>query len=264
MGQDFAKFSAEIAKGINIKESNVELKLLIPLKEAQKHLVFLSSNQGEPVHVFLGDPQASLDFGEDDPMYQNHTGRWVTADSSGVVTKVEKPDGEDEDENQQTLFGRESEQEGDSAGDVHECTDPAGGEGVGDPEQAGSENRLDEDLPGWMTDGDDAGGDMEFTESGSGQVSDDPENELTDYEREIMGEVEISKEALEDFIIKNRPIFADLDVDLDFPTLLEKRRNGETWMGISKEIGIPSSQLNSKFRKYKDHVKKLMNGGGAA
>ncbi len=263
--EDYAKFTAEIAKGISIKETNVELKLLIPLKEAQKHLVFFSSNQGEQVHVFLGDPQASFDFGDEDPMYQKLTGRYVTTDSSGVVTKVEKLDGEDEDENQQTLFGKESEQEGDSAGgDEQECATPAGGEDVGDPEQAGSENRLDEDLPGWMTDGDDAGGEMEFTESGSGQEPDDSKDELTDYEREVMGEAEISKEALEDFIIKNRPTFADLDVDLDFPTLLEKRRNGETWMGISKEIGIPSSQLNSKFRKYKDHVKKLMNGGGAA
>lgn len=260
MGQDYAKFSAEIAKGINIKESNVELKLLIPLKEAQKHLVFLSSNQGEQVHVFLGDPQASLDFGEDDPMYQNHTGRWVTADSSGVVTKVKKPDGEDEDENQQTLFSKESEKEGDFAGDEQEGAAPAGGEHVGDPGQTDSGPGISEDVPDWMADGDDA----DFTDNSNGQESDNPEDELTDYEREIMGEAEISKEALEDYILKNRPTFADLDADLDFPTLLEKRRNGETWMGISKEIGIPSSQLNSKFRKYKDNVKKLMLGGGAA
>lgn len=262
--EDYAKFTAEIAKGISIKETNVELKLLIPLKEAQKHLVFFSSNQGEQVHVFLGDPQASFDFGDEDPMYQKLTGRYVTTDSSGVVTKVEKLDGEDEDENQQTLFGKESEQEGDSAGDEPECATPAGGEDVGDPGETDSGPGISEDMPDWMTNGDDVSGEVDFTENTNGQEPDDLENELTDYERETMGEVEISKEALEDFIIKNRPTFADLDVDLDFPTLLEKRRSGETWMGISKDIGIPSSQLNSKFRKYKDHVKKLMNGGGAA
>ncbi|WP_410771001.1 hypothetical protein [Fontibacillus sp. BL9] len=268
--KDHAKFTAEIAKGINIKESNVELKLLIPLKSAQEHLIFLSSNQGEKVNVFLGDPQVSFDFGDEDPMYQKLTGRFVTTDSSGIVTRVEKPDGHEEDENQQTLFDQNPEQEGDSAAGEPEGDDDS------NPNQSGS--GLDEEVPDWMK-GVDGEGEMDFTEDGGSQEPSDSEGELTDYEQEIMGEssgdqpegtqdvagdVEISKEALEEFILANRPTCPDLETDLDFPALLEKRRSGDTWMGISKEIGIPSSQLNAKFRKYKDHVKKIMKDGGAA
>lgn len=258
--QDHAKFTAEIAKGINIKESNVELKLLIPLKAAQGYLIFLSSNQGEKVNVFLGDPQGSFDFGDDDEdaMYQKFTGRYVTTDGSGVVTKIEKPDGED-DENQQTLFGQEL--EGDPAASEPE------GDGDSDPDQAGS--GLDEEVPDWMKE-DDGGGEMDFTDDGS-QEPGAPEDGLTDYEREIMGgstgdqsdaAAEISKEQLEEYILQNRPVIPDME--FDFPNLLEKRYQGTTWLSISKELGIPSSQLSTKYRKYKEEVEKLMKNGGAA
>ncbi|MCM3699221.1 hypothetical protein [Paenibacillus macerans] len=266
MAQNHAKFMAEIAKGINIKESNVELKLLIPLKDAQKHLIFLSSNQGEPVHVFLGDPQVSFNFSdeEEDAMYQKVTGRYVTTDSSGVVTKVEKPDNQEDDENQQTLFGQDLEQKGDSAGEQEGDT-PAGGDGVDVPGQEESDPGLSEDLPDWMTGGDDAGGEIDFTDSGSGQEPDDPEDELTDYKREIMGEseAEISKEALEEYIISQAPTFED--IPFDFPTLLKQRKEeSKTWMQIAKEAGVPSSQISSKYSLYKKRVEKLMRGGGVA
>ncbi|GIO84566.1 hypothetical protein J25TS5_14980 [Paenibacillus faecis] len=295
--KDHAKFTAEVAKGINIKESNVELKLLIPLKSAQEHLIFLSSNQGEKVNVFLGDPQGSFDFGDEDPMYQKLTGRYVTTDGSGVVTKVEKPKGEDEDENQQKLFDQVSEQgdegdgvkpAGDSSVDGSELEEPAGGK---QPDEPGKEEPgLSEDVPEWMKEGsgadggemkftddgqqdpeggasaeDDAGGEMDFTGNDSGQDPNDPEDELTDYEREIMGEseAEISKEALEEFIINQAPTFED--IPFDFPTLLKQRKEeSKTWMQIAKEAGVPSSQISSKYSLYKKRVEKLMKGGGAA
>lgn len=267
MGQDHAKFTAKIAKGINIKESNVELKLLIPLKAAQDYLIFLSSNQGEKVNVFLGDPQGSFDFGDDeeDAMYQKFTGRYVTTDNSGVVTKVEKPDGQEDDENQQTLFGQEL--EGDPAANKSEGEAPEG-DGDSDPDQAGS--GLDEEVPDWMTDGD-GGGEMDFTDDGNPQEQGTSEDELTDYEREIMGEssddqtdgaAEISKEQLEQYILQNRPAIPDME--FDFPELLEKRYQGTTWLTLSKELGVSSGQLSTKFKKYKEEVEKLMKGDGAA
>lgn len=263
MTQNHAEFMAEIAKGINIKESNVELKLLIPLKSAQEHLIFLSSNQGEQVHVFLGDPQVSFDFGDEDPMYQKLTGRYVTTDGSGVVTKVENPDGQEDDENQQTLFGQDLEQQGDFAGGEQLGEAPAGGVDAADPEQAGSENGLGEDLPEWMTDEGNAGREMDFTDNSNSQESDNPEDDLTDYELEIMGEAEISKEALEEFIINQAPTFED--IPFDFPTLLKKRKEeSKTWMQIAKEAGVPSSQISSKYSLYKKRVEKLMRDGGAA
>lgn len=262
--QDHAKFTAEIAKGINIKESNVELKLLIPLKAAQDYLIFLSSNQGEKVNVFLGDPQGSFDFGndEEDAMYQKFTGRYVTTDSSGVVTKVEKPDGQEDDEHQQTLFGQEL--EGDPA-----ASEPGDApEGDDDPDQADS--GLNEDVPDWMTDGDGAG-EMDFTEGGNSQEPGAPEDELTEYEREIMGDsagdqsdaaAEISKEQLEEYILQNRPVIPDME--FDFPELLEKRYQGTTWLTLSRELGVSSGQLSTKFKKYKEEVEKLMKGNGVA
>ncbi len=257
MTQNRAKFMAEIAKGINIKESNVELKLLIPLKSAQEHLIFLSSNQGEQVHVFLGDPQVSFDFGDEDPMYQKLTGRYVTTDGSGVVTKVEKPDGQDEDENQQDLFDQGSEQGG-GAGE-QEGAAHAGGEDTGDPSQTEKGSGLGEDVPEWMSEGGDSGvGEMDFTDDG-GQH--DPEVGASDA-GDSAGDAEISKEELEEFILQNRPTFPD--IDLDFPSFIEKRRQGITWLNISKEVGISSSQISTKYKKYKDYVKKLMVGGGAA
>lgn len=131
-----------------------------------------------------------------------------------------------------------------------------GGDSETGPQEAGSERMPELDVAGE--------GEMDFTDDG-GQH--DPEAGGPDG-GDPTGEVEISKEALEEFILRNRPtcpeLDSDLEVKLDFPTLLEKRRSGETWMGISREIGVPSGQLTSKFRKYKDYVKKLMRDGGAA
>ncbi|MGG3278822.1 hypothetical protein [Paenibacillus solani] len=74
---------------------------------------------------------------------------------------------------------------------------------------------------------------------------------------------EISKEDLEQFILKERPSFED--IPLDFPMFLEKRlKEGKTWVEISKIAGIPSSQIQPKWKKYKEMVTKMMKDGGAA
>ncbi|MNW56985.1 hypothetical protein D3C74_347500 [compost metagenome] len=111
---------------------------------------------------------------------------------------------------------------------------------------------------------------MSFTDEGSGQETNAPEDDLTDYEREIMGEssgnqpdeAEISKEQLEEYILLQRPTFPDME--FDFPGLLEKRYQGATWLTISKELDVPTSQLSAKLKKYKEEVKKLMKNNGAA
>ncbi|MBU5673219.1 hypothetical protein [Paenibacillus brevis] len=261
MLKNFAKFTATIKKGLNVGDTDVEVKLLVPLKAVQENFMFLSTNQGEKINVFLGDPQAALDFGDDeDAMYQKFTGRYVTTDSSGVVTKVENLGGQD-DENQPDLFDQGSELEGDSSFSETEGETPEG-EGDPDPDQAGS--GIDEEVPDWMTDGD-GGGEMDFTDDGGQQDPDDPEDELTDYEREILGEsvAEISKEALEEYIISQAPTFED--IPFDFPALLKQRKEeSKTWMQIAKEAGVPSSQISSKYSAYKKRVEKLMRDGGAA
>ncbi|WP_187377853.1 hypothetical protein [Paenibacillus senegalimassiliensis] len=78
-----------------------------------------------------------------------------------------------------------------------------------------------------------------------------------------MDEVEISKEALEEFIINKAPVFED--IPFDFPTLLKQRKEeSKTWMQIAKEAGVPSLQISSKYSAYKKRVEKLMKDGGAA
>lgn len=255
--KNHAKFTAEIAKGISIKETNVEVKLLIPLKSAQEHLVFLSSNQGEKVNVFLGDPQAALGFGEDeDAMYQKYTGRYVTADSSGVVTKVENPDGENEDKNQQKLFDQNLKHEDDGANDEQDGGEP-GGENTSEQEKPSS--GLDGDVSDWMTDGGDNGGqEMDFTEQ-----DDQTDGEGDELKQEAEAAAEIDKEQLEEFILKEQPKFED--IPFDFPQFLKCRKEeGKTWMEIAKEAGVPSSQISSKYAVYKKRVTRMMKDGGAA
>lgn len=78
---------------------------------------------------------------------------------------------------------------------------------------------------------------------------------------------EIDKEELEKFILEKRPIFDDIklaDQPVDFPALLQKRHEGKTWMDISKELNIPSSQISSKYGVYKKRVAKMMKDNGAA
>lgn len=274
MVKNYAKFTAEIQKGINIKGSDVEMKLLIPLKAAQPYLNFLSNSQGNEVNIFVGDPQMSFDFEEDEDdaykLYQG--GRRVTADASGVVTTVEQPD-EHKDENQAELDLDESGLEGSAESSDGQAEDPAGepslakdGDELNDYEKEimGEDSKQEgSDLPEWMQqEQHEQSGGQEMTfeesdqESAAGGVPESKSSQPSSDE-------EISKEELEQFILKERPSFED--IPLDFPLFLEKRLNeGKTWVEISKIAGIPSSQIQPKWKKYKEMVTKMMKDGGAA
>jgi len=278
MGKDFAKLTGELAKGIKIGESSIEIKLTFPLKAALPHLVFLSNNQGEELNVFLGDPQMSFDFDEeDDDAYKLYTGgRRVTADASGVVTSVEQPE---KDENQAELAlvepgtGEESECSEDRAGD------PVGEPTAGDPPaEDGDElndyekeilgegtDQKDSDLPEWMKEPQDgqSAGDQEMSFEDNGQESGEDVTAAASEEDQTAGDVEISPEELEQYILSQRPSFPDLQ--LDFPRLFErKRQDGVTWREIAKEVGMTSGQLSGKISKYKEEVKKVMMSHGVA
>lgn len=259
---EFAKFTAEVAKGIKIG-SDVEVKLLIPLKSAVPFLEFLSNSQGQDVMVHLGDPQAAFDFEdqESDPMYNTwNGGRRVTTDSSGVVTQIEKPGSEPEqDDNQAQLFG------------------PA--EAPVDQEQPsgdGQETGEGDGTPAWIKEGgeDQSGSkEMDFSSDGSeGDQQPPADAQHVAQQDPPAGDkdsapAEIGKEELELFILNQRPIFDDIkfaDGPADFPALLQQRKvEGKTWLEISKEMNIPSSQISSKFNAYKKRVAKMMQDGVA-
>ena len=271
MIKNFAKFTATMGKGIKVGDSDVEIKLTLPLKVVQENFLFLSTNQGEKINVFLGDPQVALDFGDDEEdMYRPWTGRRVTTDASGVVTSVEQSD-EQKDENQVELDFEES-GEGATEHSDGKAEDPAG-----DPPPAEESDELNDekeimgegstqegsDLPEWMQEQQHEeksdGQEMTFEDSDQDTATDG----VSEAEETQAFDEEISKEELEQFILKERPSFED--IPLDFPLFLEKRLNeGKTWVEISKIAGIPSSQIQPKWKKYKEMVTKMMRDGGAA
>ncbi|WP_339271699.1 hypothetical protein NYE54_09175 [Paenibacillus sp. FSL K6-1330] len=275
MVKNYAKFTAEIQKGINIKGSDVEMKILIPLKAAQPYLNFLSNSQGNEVNIFVGDPQMAFDFEEDeDDAYKIYQGgRRVITDASGVVTSVEQPD-EQKDENQAELDLEGAASEAEAKGNEEHSGDPAGdlppteeGEELNDSEKeimGEGSTQEGSDLPEWMQEQqhEEKTDEQEMTFEESDQESaTDGVSEVK--EPQASSDEEISKEELEQFILKERPSFED--IPLDFPLFLEKRlKEGKTWVEISKIAGIPSSQIQPKWKKYKEMVTKMMRDGGAA
>lgn len=327
---EFAKFTAEVAKGIKIG-TEVEVKLLIPLKSAVPFLEFLSNCQGEDVLVHLGDPQASFDFDDGDPMYNTwNGGRRVTTDSSGVVTKIEGQGDEQKDENQAELFsgegsspdqqddGEDSDKDaleqyilehrpvvsgleldvlpvierrsktGETLKQIAEDMDINLGLLAAqvakyefavkdlmiainkDFDPGNDSNGDNADIPDWMKEegGEDSGTkEMDFSsDDGEGEQQPPADSQGAEGEK-TNAPVEIDKEALEIFILNKRPIFDDIklaDAPADFPGLLEQRKvSGKTWLEISKEINIPSSQISSKYNAYKKRVTKMMQDGVA-
>ncbi|PYE49826.1 hypothetical protein HUB98_09195 [Paenibacillus barcinonensis] len=282
MANDMVKFSAEVAKGISVGTKDVTIKLLIPLAAVEAKLSSLAKLQEKEVMVYLGDPQASFNFEDQnqqrDPMYNTwDSGRRVTTDSSGVVTKIEGQGDEQKDENQAELFdseGNPQEPEGDGAeqdGDASQV--PPEGEGERISEEGAGEPPTD-DLPDWMKEGGDESGskEMDFTsegDEGDQQLPEDSQQvvqtEPPAGDKEVV-KTEIDKEQLEKFILSQRPIFEDIklaDAPADFPALLQQRNEGKTWMEISKEINVPSGQISSKYGAYKKRVTKMMQDGVA-
>lgn len=284
MIKNFAKFSATMGKGFKVGESDVEIKLTLPLKVVQDNFMFLSTNQGEKINVFLGDPQAAMDLGDEDAMYRLFTGHRVTTDQSGVVTRIEKTGDEPEqDDNQAQMFGpdgepiqpEESTGEGQKSENEQPTVPPTDGEDPGtDPNDPYGDND-DNDIPDWMKDGgDDQSGskEMDFTsEGGEGEPKSaaDPQHAAQEdppAADKATPPVEIGKEELEMFILNKRPIFEDIklaDAPADFPSLLQQRNEGKTWMEISKEINVPSGQISTKYGAYKKRVTKMMQDGVA-
>jgi hypothetical protein len=287
MVQDFAKFMATTDKKIVFGDKDVELKLTIPHKVAQQNLQFLTGCLNKEIHVILGDPQAAFDFDDEerDDMYRKWNGHRVTTDHSGVVTKIEKPGDEPEqDENQAQMFGPDGEpiQPQEPTGEGQESENendqptvpPTGGDDPGSDsdDPYGDNDNDNDDIPDWMKDGGDdqsASKEMDFfSEESQGdeqppadQQQEENQDPPADDAEGASGEVD--KDALEQYIITERPTFPDMP--LDFPNLFEQKRDqGVTWREIANSVGLTSGQLSSKLTKYKERVKEKMVGTGVA
>ena len=201
-------------------------------------------------------------------MYRPWTGRRVTTDASGVVTSVEQSD-EQKDENQVELDFEESgegaTEHSDGKAEILQGTHRRQRNELNDEKEIMGEGSTQEgsDLPEWMQEQQHEeksdGQEMTFEDSDQDTATDG----VSEAEETQAFDEEISKEELEQFILKERPSFED--IPLDFPLFLEKRLNeGKTWVEISKIAGIPSSQIQPKWKKYKEMVTKMMRDGGAA
>ncbi|MGN7352379.1 MULTISPECIES: hypothetical protein [unclassified Paenibacillus] len=273
---EFAKFTAEVAKGIKIG-SDVEVKLLIPLKSAVPFLEFLSNSQGQDVMVHLGDPQAAFDFEdrEDDPMYNSWTSsRRVTTDASGVVTRIEGTGEPDRDKNQAQLFGPaeaqidqeqptgDSQETGDSEGQP--TVQPTGADDPGtDPSNPYGDD--DDDIPDWMKGiDDDKSGSKEMDFSSDDSNGDQP----SANENPPKGDTEVStgdvdQDELERYILENRPIIPE--ITLDIPAAIERKRGSDmTWREIAADLGMSQGKLSGMLSRYKKAVKDQMIGNGIA
>ncbi|OAB40987.1 hypothetical protein PMSD_00400 [Paenibacillus macquariensis subsp. defensor] len=273
--KNHAKFTATMGKGIKVGDADVEIKLMLPLKVVQENFMFLSTNQGEKINVIFGDPQASMDFGEDnEDMYRVFTGRRVTAEASGIVTHVES---HNEDPNQGNLFvenpeeGNQPAEEGNNT-ELEEQTGESSDTDTDVKSQNEDEGNLQSELPDWMQEGNGSNGDkeMDFEDplgpNGEDKYNDGAKDEGESNEQNSSGAdpaVVIDKDELENYILTNRPTFED--IPFDFPSLLKQRKeDGKTWMDISKETGVPSTQISSKYSAYKKRVTQMMKDGGAA
>jgi len=275
MIKDYAKFSATIAKGIKVGDADVEVKLLVPLKVMQENFLFLSSNQGEKINVFMGDPQAAFDFDEEDgDIYREVTDRRVTTDASGIVMSTEKLGEEDPDQGK--LFEQqEGASDGEQKDDNFEIVEPdAEEEGANDVQSSeedindgGSDEHSEgADLkPDWLNDG--AGTDSQDNEGDPNESGEQVfKGESSDLREAVADET--SKEELDAFILAERPIFPEVEYDgqpIPFPVLLEKRiKEGKTWREIASENGMTSGQLSTRWTAYRKLAAKKMKGGGGA
>ncbi|WP_438447432.1 hypothetical protein [Gorillibacterium sp. sgz5001074] len=90
----------------------------------------------------------------------------------------------------------------------------------------------------------------EHSEPERGSEAEDPDQTILEG---------IDKEAVEEYILENKPAFDG--ITYDFPALLEqKRRDGKTWLQISSAIGVKSRVLSIAWREYKTKVAQQMIG----
>lgn len=123
----------------------------------------------------------------------------------------------------------------------------------------------DSDVETVSTDKD---GDDIVLEDEQPEQSQDEDAELSDWEKEVLGKTDVPSASmpapaiddLDTFILQEKPQFED--IPFDFPALLQRKKDGETWMDIANSIGTRSSVLSAAFSKYKTRIKEQY--GGAA
>lgn len=159
----------------------------------------------------------------------------------------------------------QEEQDPDSDGEQAEGGTADGGDADGAPADDADEPDIE------MEDGDEED-DQPADSRGSGS-----EDELSDWEREVMNgndpkattsaepasaaEPAAAEEDIESYILKAKPTYPD--IQYDFPSLLARRKSGETWLQIAHSLGKTSGALSAAWSKYKKRVAEERGHGAA-
>ncbi|ASJ54436.1 hypothetical protein BP422_13240 [Brevibacillus formosus] len=220
-----AQFTALVKKmATDDKKMVLSLELVGNIEPTS--LVKLVDMIGDKVTVNLGNPQMAMEFDENER--EERRGLSVTTDQSGVVTQVSENNEED------TKDTGDMENEGDESSEKGE----------------GSENTSIQT--------EDSENNSPDLEQQSQEESDDNTNDGDQEENKQEDAVAaIDKDKLVAFILSGQaPAFEE--TEYDFPALLARKQNGETWIKIASSIGTSSSKLQTAWAKYKKLVAEHM------
>ncbi|MEK4853857.1 hypothetical protein NST04_28740 [Paenibacillus sp. FSL H7-0756] len=160
-----------------------------------------------------------------------------------VAPPTVEPAAEDADQTEGETESEQSGGEGDNAELEPKQPDGDGQSGSSDPEEAKGTPVADGQTGGGT------GEEPDATETSPGE--------------------EVSKDDLEAFILTNRPVYDDIEINgtpILFPELLQERlEKNKTWKEIAQEKEVSASVLSAKWGAYKKRVeRKMMKGDGGA
>ncbi|ATF11594.1 hypothetical protein A616_06235 [Brevibacillus brevis X23] len=235
-----AQFTA-IVKKMASDDKKIVVNLEMVGKPDPYDLADIVDMVGDKVVVRLGNPQMAMSFDEDER--EERRGLSVTTDQSGVVTQVngdaEDKDDLENDENESEEFEHD-EQVGEEGNESSE--DGEGSEG--NPEIQ-AEDKENDNTP----DPEPQGQEESEDNTNDSDQEEDKQNDAV---------AAIDKDKLVAFILSGQaPSFEETE-EYDFPALLARKQNGETWIKIASSIGTSSSKLQTAWSKYKKLVSEHM------
>ncbi|NRS51961.1 hypothetical protein [Brevibacillus sp. HB2.2] len=224
-----AQFTA-IVKKMASDDKKIVVNLEMVGKPDPYDLADIVDMVGDKVVVRLGNPQMAMNFDEDER--EEHRGLSVTTDRSGVVTQVTENNEEDtKDTGDKENGGDESSEKGEGSENTSSQTEDS------ENNTPDSEQQSQEETDDNTTD------------------SDQEEDKQDD------AVAAIDKDKLVAFILSGQaPAFEEMEYD--FPALLARKQNGETWIKIASSIGTSSSKLQTAWSKYKKLVAEHMTKNG--
>lgn len=225
------KFTTTL-EAVSSNKSKTTIKLSMSNATARSFTANFLNSIDKDLIVTFDDPQMEMD------MQPASGGRGLvsTVDQGGVVQSARRDDDGDEDEDQAELFDQD-----------------------GDPHEVSEEDLVDGDEPI----GDDQPGEEEVKFDDGDAAESTDETEEDDSEENGDDAAELDAEEIEAYILAEEPAFDA--IPFNFPEMIRRVRTKEVrWMDLARESGIPSTKLQSIYRKYRELVAEQMKAQGVA